>query len=104
MDEISFGHHNSKGSNYKHTVICQLLGSKDLTQTRENLCIALSDNNPSKPHPYFKKHNTVFDVLSNRLGLIEKVGNCYRLKGNFSNDQLKELKLLCVENLEILTN
>jgi hypothetical protein len=86
-------------ANYKPKVICHLLSSDNFTDTRENLCKALSRVNPDKPHPYFMKHNTVFDVLCKRLGLIVKIESSYKLKGSLTEDQVKTLKKICKEKL-----
>lgn len=96
-DQLTKGHFNA---NYKPRFICHLLSMPDFIDTKENIAISLSQVNKDKPHPYFMTHSTVFDVLTNRLGLVEKIGDSYKLKGNFSESQVSELKTLCKSRME----
>ena len=82
-------------NNFKIVVLEKLLNSVNMTETKENLARQLSLKNPDKPHPYFMEHNTVFDVLSNRLGLIQRVEKSFKIKGKFSPKQIKELRQCC---------
>jgi len=99
LNEVSTGHFNA---NYKLIVICKLSSSPNFTETKENLAIELSQNNKDKPHPYFMTHNTVFDVLSKRLGLVEKIDNSYKLAGKLTPDQVKEIKKACKSKMETM--
>jgi hypothetical protein len=96
--EAEFGRSNAQGLNYKLKVICTLNKAGGI-ETKEKLCIALSSINSEKPHPYFMSHPTVFDVLSKRLDLIVKDGDSYKFKGNLSQDQTKEIMVICQKRL-----
>lgn len=102
LKEVETGKANINGLNYKTKVICQLNKSPNFTQTKENLCIGLSESNPDKPHPYFMSHPTVFDVLSKRKGLIVKVGDSYKLAGKLTPAQSKEIMAKCTKKLRAL--
>ena len=101
LSEIENGRFNA---NFKLVVICHLANKDNLTETRENLAIQLSKMNVDKPHPYFMKHNTVFDVLCKRLGLIEKIDVSYRLAGKLNADQVKEIRKACKSKMETFQN
>ena len=73
---------------------------KNHTDSMDNISKVLSDNNPDKPYPYFNKHQTVFQVVSSRLGHVEKIGSDYRLKGSLNESQITEIKKLCKKKLK----
>lgn len=95
--EIEFGRMNA---NFKTVVICHLASSKDNMDLKENIARKLSSMNRGKPHPYFLKHNTVFDVLSNRLGIIKKIDNSYKLISSLNPSQKAEIQKLCKKRME----
>lgn len=99
MNEVEFGRHNIEGINYKQKVICLINESPQFTSKKVDLARGLSSINSDKPHPYFMNHNTVFDVLSNRLGLIEKIGDSYRFKQSLTRSQQQEIKDACHKGL-----
>lgn len=99
LSEVENGKSNIQGLSYKKKVICMLNKSKDFTASKVDLAKGLSSINSDKPHPYFMSHPTVFDVLSKRLGLIEKIGDSYKFKGNLTKDQSKEIMRACQKGL-----
>jgi hypothetical protein len=87
---------------YKLRVICHLSQSPGFQAVKEDLCKILSSTNKDKPHPYFMSHGTVFDVLSNRLGLIDKVAGGYKLAGKLTKIQQAKIKSQCAEKIKEL--
>ena len=97
VDELAHGRFNT---NYKIVVYCHLASSENHIDSMDNISKVLSDNNPDKPYPYFNKRQTVFQVVSSRLGHVEKIGSDYRLKGKLNPEQILEIKKLCKKKLK----
>lgn len=98
-DAITTGRFNE---DYKLRVICHLAQSPGFQATKPDLCVLLSRTNKDKPHPYFMTHGTVFDVLSNRLGLINKVAGGYQLAGKLTKIQAAKIKTQCADKVKEL--
>ena len=101
VNELENGRFNS---NYKIVVYCHLSSCENHIDSMDNISRVLSENNPDKPYPYFNKRQTVFQVVTNRLGHVEKIGSDYRLKGKLSTTQIVEIKKLCQKKLKEFQN